>query len=255
MSEATATFHSPPRVRVPLLEVEVTPLSAQETAQLILDRVNAGTGAVIGNLNLHGAYVFHTDEKFRRFCELSDVVLVDGAPIAWLGRIPTSLRVGSTDWLDALMPTAVGLEIVAIGGSEEAARGAERYMRERYPAVGWTGIDGYNGRQPRDEFHARVRKADVVLVGLGMPLQERWLLENRDLLAGKVVANVGGCIDYYAGVQNLAPRWMGRLGIEWLYRLLRNPRRLAHRYLIEPFKLARILLARRRHRISRSGSP
>jgi N-acetylglucosaminyldiphosphoundecaprenol N-acetyl-beta-D-mannosaminyltransferase len=213
--------------------------------KLVLDRARSGDGAVIGNLNLHGAYVFHTDAEFRAYCESSDVILVDGAPIAWLGRIPTRLRVGSTDWLDAFMPVADGLSVLAVGGTKRAALATQHHMNEQFPRVRWRGIDGYRSRAVGPELRRQIEDADVVLVGMGMPLQERWILRNKDLLAGKVVANVGGCFDYYAGIQHLAPRWMGRMGLEWLYRLARDPRRLGHRYLVEPFKLIGVLIAQR----------
>lgn len=199
----------------------------------------------MGNLNLHGAYVFHTDSQFRDYCMRSDLLLVDGAPIAWAGRIPLRRRVGSTDWLEALMPLADGLNVLAIGGTTEAARGTERYMRATFPRVRWTGVDGFSSQEVGEVLREKIAAAQIILVGMGMPLQERWILRNEDLLKGKVVANVGGCFDYYAGVQHLAPRWMGRFGIEWIYRLLRDPRRLAHRYLIEPFKLTGLLMRRR----------
>lgn len=223
----------------------MTPLPASRIAAKVAENAQTGVGLVIGNLNLHGAYLFHTDDGFRDFCESADLVVVDGAPIAWAGRIPRRMRVGSTDWLDELMPVADGLRILAIGGTEEAARGAENHMRVQFPAVEWVGVNGYSSQEVGHELLAMINRAQIVLVGMGMPLQERWILRHRDLLTGKVVANVGGCFDYYAGVQRLAPRWMGRVGIEWLYRLARDPRRLAHRYFVEPFKLGRLLVARR----------
>ncbi|MCR2815875.1 WecB/TagA/CpsF family glycosyltransferase [Microbacterium jiangjiandongii] len=236
----------PARVRIPLFDVEVTPLTSSETVELILERVRSGQGLVIGNLNLHGVYVAHVDREFRQYCDASDLVLVDGAPVAMAAGLGPRYRVGSTDWLDELMPVAEGLRILAIGGTEASARGAQRHMTTKYPRVTWDAADGFSTHHISDDLRSRIEQAQIILVGMGMPQQERWLLSNSDLLRGKVVANVGGCIDYYAGTQRLAPRWTGKLGIEWLYRLLRDPRRLAHRYLIEPFKLVRILAAKKR---------
>lgn len=248
----------PARLPIPLLEVEVTPISARDTAALVVECAKAGSGLVVGNLNLHGVFVYHTDPDFREFCDSSDLVIVDGAPIAWAARVPTKLRVGSTDWLDLMMPFASGLRIVAIGGTEAAARGAERHMLRSFPAVEWVGVNGFAGSEVGPDLRAKIADAQIVLVGMGMPLQERWLLDNRYLLTHKVVANVGGCFDYYAGVQRLAPRWMGRVGMEWLYRLARDPRRLATRYLLEPLRLVRLLvarrIARRRHAAKKTGS-
>lgn len=245
-----ASIRLPAPVRVPILDVDVTPLSAEDTAELIMEYVRQGAGIVIGNLNLHGVYIFHTDSEFRDFCEWSDVILVDGAPIAWAARVPTALRVGSTDWLDALMPIAGDLRILAVGGTTSVSSGAERYFHHRFPAVQWVGVDGYSSHEVSQELRELIGRAQLVLVGMGMPFQEKWLLRNRELLSGKVVANVGGCFDYYAGAQHLAPRWMGRIGIEWLYRLVRDPRRLADRYLIEPFKLVGVLIKQRLARLT-----
>lgn len=240
----------PPRRPVPFLDVEVTPQSAAQVASLALTRARAHEGLVIGNLNLHGVYMFHTNAEFRAYCDSCDLVLIDGAPIAWAAGVGTGLRVGSTDWLDELMPAANGITILAIGGTPRSASAAEERMNREFPAVRWIGADGYNRATVSDALHAQIKSADIVLVGMGMPLQEGWLLANESLLEGKVVANVGGCIDYYAGTQHLAPRWMGRAGVEWIFRLARDPKRLAYRYLFEPLKLLAVLVARR---VARSG--
>ena len=72
---------------------------------------------------------------------------------------------------------------------------------------------------------------------MGMPRQERWIAENLDRLPDCVILSVGAAFDYEAGVQSAAPRWMGRAGLEWLYRLLHDPQRLFRRYCIEPWSL------------------
>jgi N-acetylglucosaminyldiphosphoundecaprenol N-acetyl-beta-D-mannosaminyltransferase len=86
---------------------------------------------------------------------------------------------------------------------------------------------------------------------MGMPRQEEWIAANRHLIGRGVFFPVGAAFDYEAGVQSAAPRWTGRLGVEWLYRLLSQPRRLAHRYLVEPWFLAPAALADVGARLSR----
>lgn len=220
-------------------------MSAEEVVNLIIKCAATPDGLVIANLNLHGVYLFHTDTEFAKYCKQADVVLIDGAPVAWAAGERMTNRVGSTDWLDALMPRASGLKILAIGGTPEASAGTEKHMREQFPNVVWNGIDGYTCHDLDEYLRAAVADSHIVLVGMGMPLQERWINRNRELLRNKVVANVGGCFDYYSKVQPLAPRWMGSYGLEWLYRLAHSPSRLAERYLIEPFRLARVLLKKR----------
>lgn len=89
---------------------------------------------------------------------------------------------------------------------------------------------------------------DILLVGMGMGRQERWVLENRDRLDVPVVAVCGACIEYFAGSVKTAPRWLGPLGLEWAFRLLSDPRRFAWRYLVEPW-LAIAFLVRPNSRV------
>ena len=85
----------------------------------------------------------------------------------------------------------------------------------------------------------------LLLVGMGMPLQERLASELRGSTRVPVIAAVGGAVDQISGAQSLAPRWVGRMGFEWLWRLASDPRRLTGRYVVEPVRLAGLLLTRR----------
>ena len=89
-----------------------------------------------------------------------------------------------------------------------------------------------------DEF-----KPHVLFVGMGMPRQEAWLLDHAQHLPPCVTFSVGAAFDYEAGVQRAAPRWMGRVGVEWLFRLAHDPRRLFARYCIEPWSLVPVIMA------------
>jgi N-acetylglucosaminyldiphosphoundecaprenol N-acetyl-beta-D-mannosaminyltransferase len=80
-------------------------------------------------------------------------------------------------------------------------------------------------------------RPDIVLVGMGMPRQEIWVLENQAKLGPCVTFTVGGAFDYEAGVQRPSPRWMGQVGMEWLFRLMVDPQRLFTRYCVEPWHL------------------
>ncbi|HEY0053078.1 MAG TPA: WecB/TagA/CpsF family glycosyltransferase, partial [Caulobacteraceae bacterium] len=80
-------------------------------------------------------------------------------------------------------------------------------------------------------------RPDVLMVGMGMPRQELWILDHFEALPDCVILPVGAAFDYEAGVQAAAPRWMGRLGLEWLFRLAHDPKRLFVRYCVEPWTL------------------
>lgn len=250
---AGSQMSSPVEVRrVPLrfFDAPVTPLTSTEVVTEIRSAIAEKRALRIANLNLHGLYVYETDGDFASYTRSAGLCLIDGWPVLRIVKPRdcrnSAYRVGSTDWLDELLPLADGLRIVAIGGAPDASLGAAQAIVSRYPAVTWTPIAGYgvDTAEMRVTISQAVESADIVLVGMGMPRQERWIEANHNILDGKVVANVGGCFDYYAGVQALAPRWMGRWGLEWAYRLCKSPRRLAYRYLVEPIRLLMIVIVK-----------
>jgi N-acetylglucosaminyldiphosphoundecaprenol N-acetyl-beta-D-mannosaminyltransferase len=233
-------------------------MRVDDVVELVTHAKQRGQGLWLGNLNLHGAYLYLKDETFADFCDRADVLLIDGWPIlaaASTRRRPltSDYRVGSTDWVDALLRGPHRLRIVAVGSDPATARRAAEHAAS-VSRCSWDAVDGYDfrhrpvGTESERPLGELLREADLVLVGLGMPKQEQWILENADDLRGKVVANVGGCFDYFGGKQSLAPRWLGPLRLEWAYRLLRDPRRLSHRYLVEPLLLTAALWRRNRQR-------
>lgn len=82
----------------------------------------------------------------------------------------------------------------------------------------------------------------VLMVGMGMPRQEYWILDNIEHIHTNAILTAGACMDYLAGAIPTPPRWMGKMGLEWLYRLLSEPKRLWRRYLVEPWFVAGLFL-------------
>lgn len=241
-------------VHLPLDLGKVTPMTAHDVAHWMAShkRDAAAPPTLLANLNLHALYLRETNADYRRFLSRARRVLIDGWPILVLARsagsdgLDSRYRVGSTDWLDELLTIDPELKVTAVGGTSATALRTKQAIDERTRSLSWTAVDGFAGARldANASLKESLESADVVLVGMGMPLQERWIAEHWELLNGAIVANVGGCFDYYAGEQKLAPRWMGRVGLEWAYRLAMNPRRLAKRYLVEPFHLAIAVLRR-----------
>jgi N-acetylglucosaminyldiphosphoundecaprenol N-acetyl-beta-D-mannosaminyltransferase len=135
-------------------------------------------------------------------------------------------------------------------GSHEAAL---ELLRSALPT--WTvgGVDGYGpvARNPGSLVDAIAEfSPDIVLLALGMPKQEAVLDSLLDQLPPAHYATVGGAVDYIAGFKPLSPRWLGRMGLEWAWRLVHEPRRLGRRYCIEPLHLLVLVL---KARIRRGG--
>ena len=246
-------------IEVAGLGLRVTPMTAAETAEWVV----GGEGKrLLLNHNLHSAFLYQKEPEFRDFYAGAERVLIDGAPILWLAQrnardgLGSSYRIGSTDWIDRLGDAAQAGRLMLYGASESSNQAAVSRLRHSLVGKGWQ-VEGMNGYVARDEAIAWLRRErpSVVIVGLGMPLQEEFLRGAWDELPDATYATVGGAIDYIAGSNALAPRWMGRLGIEWLWRLAHDPRRLAHRYLVEPFKLAWALITKERQRSERARVP
>jgi N-acetylglucosaminyldiphosphoundecaprenol N-acetyl-beta-D-mannosaminyltransferase len=243
------------RQQIPVLDVHATPLRVSELVAELNSYIAEGSTRTVLGHNLHSVTLALSNDGFRRLYEESDVVLLDGAPVLWLwgrtgnadGRV-MDYRLGSTDWLPALDQVRGLDRIAVIGAGPEANAGAVRRLEAIVPGARVSGFPG-EGWGPALEEAAVAwlhrEQPQLVLLGLGMPLQEEVLQRRLGDMPPAVYCAVGGAIEQLAGVQKLAPRWLGRMGLEWAWRLLLHPRRVAYRVLGEPWVLLWLLAARR----------
>jgi N-acetylglucosaminyldiphosphoundecaprenol N-acetyl-beta-D-mannosaminyltransferase len=241
---------TPPLARHHLLGVWVDGFTVETFFALIRARIAERRPCVIGHHNLHSVYLYHHDPEMKAFyTQMAEFVFIDGMPLALWGRLlglglSRANRFTSVDWLPPLMEmcAAEGLRVFYLGGRPGVAeRGAER-LRERFPALALATAHGYF--DPDDDAANRAIlaeieawKTDLLLVGMGMPRQERWILRWRAVVTAPVIVPVGAALDYVAGAIPTPSRQASRWGLEWLLRLLAEPRRLGNRYLIEPWFL------------------
>jgi N-acetylglucosaminyldiphosphoundecaprenol N-acetyl-beta-D-mannosaminyltransferase len=192
----------------------------------------------------------------------------DGQPLVWalhaLGH-PRATRIYGPDLMAAFCARAArtGTPMFLYGGrTEEALALLERRLRERFPGIQIVG--GYS--PPFRELSAGEERsvieaidssgASVVWVGTGQPKQEKWMLHMRPLLAAPLLVGVGAAFDFHAGLVSQAPVWMQRNGLEWTYRLSREPRRLWWRYArYNPLFVICFLQQYLRHRINSRAGP
>lgn len=231
-----------------ILGVTLTPISAKAVCEAIRDR-KPNAMQLILNHNLHSVYLYHRFGWFRDFYASADLIVVDGWPVLrtldW--RLPASLRIGSTDWLEELLSCdefESDLRIFVLGSDPATNQEAISHIASSPNVSAVVGHHGYFAETSLPEILDQILNfsPDLVLVGMGMPRQE----EIVRAFEGRVhasIATVGGAIDYLAGASPLSPRVFGRLGLEWAWRLAHAPRRLGRRYLVEPFELALLLAA------------
>ena len=231
------------------------------TGEGLLDRIDVAIlrrqRITIASLNLHGIYVYFTDSAFRALHQDDQTLIrIDGMSIIMLAGLSRSSlhrehRIAWIDLLPHLVDRAVDApwRVFYLGGEPDVLEAGLRKLRGLWPALQVDGCDGHFSTSARsldnEQILARIEmfRPDILLVGMGMGRQERWIVENRARLDVPVVAVCGACIEYFAGRVQTAPRWLGQIGLEWSYRLLSNPRRFAWRYLVEPWLAITLLLA------------
>jgi N-acetylglucosaminyldiphosphoundecaprenol N-acetyl-beta-D-mannosaminyltransferase len=256
--------------RIALLGAEVDLVTPAEVMDAIAGFVAAGRGAVIANHNAHSLYLLRREPQLAAFYRAADLIEIDSRPMILWGRLlglPVHGRHRCTylDWRGDFWGLAEqkGWRVFYLGGAPGVAQAGAERLRARWPGLQLAVHDGYFDARVEAEENlgvvAQIRAfdPDVVLVGMGMPRQESWIHDNRTAFRRGVFLPVGAALDYEAGVQSAAPRWLGPLGLEWLYRLATQPRRLAFRYLVEPWSLLPAMVGDvgARLRRGRRGSP
>jgi len=244
------------RERVKLLGQPVDLVRPEEVLHQVDTWVSEGRKAVVANHNLNSLNLIRRNPAMAAFYERADLVEVDSTPLIAFARAlgvhgRTFHRCTYLDWRDHFWSLAdrKGWRVLYLGGAPGVAETARQRLMTLYPSAIIAVRDGYFDATPGSAANASVLagiaafKPHILFVGMGMPRQEVWIGQNLDALPDSVIFSVGAAFDYEAGVQDAAPRWMGPLGIEWLYRLVRDPERLAKRYLIEPWGLADLIVA------------
>jgi N-acetylglucosaminyldiphosphoundecaprenol N-acetyl-beta-D-mannosaminyltransferase len=235
-----------------VLGVSVDAVTRDELLDEVATAITGGRGHLVANHHLHSARLIRDDPPMRDFYAAADTIVIDGMPLVWFGRalghrLERRHRITCVDSIPALLARAAtsGWSTYVLASAPDVHDRGMAVVRDRFPGLDVQGHHGWfeMGSADDDRVLAEICAArpDLLLVGMGMPRQERWLSARlRELRAADVgvVVTVGGWLDYEAGARATPPRWMGRLGFEWLARLVDEPRRLGHRYLVEPWALA-----------------
>jgi N-acetylglucosaminyldiphosphoundecaprenol N-acetyl-beta-D-mannosaminyltransferase len=197
------------------------------------------------------------DPELRRIIGRCDLVNVDGMPVVWASRLlgtPLKERVAGIDLFEALMERAAarGWRVFLLGAREEVVAGVKQVYEKRYPGIVVAGHrNGYwkPEEEPAVADQVRAARADLLFVAISSPQKERFLGRWQSHMKVPFAMGVGGTFDVAVGKVSRAPRWMQRAGLEWSWRVLQEPRRMARRYLVDDMAffamLARELVVRR----------
>lgn len=248
---------SSPRVGLYYGRVWVDALTFDGALDAFEALVKAGRGGRVYTPNIDHVVLAEQDPRFAKAYARADLSFADGMPLVALSRLRSVAlpeKVSGSDFVLPLMERAAaqGWRVYLLGGVEGVADAAAASLLTRYPKLQIVGrdpafIDLAAPPSQRAAEIARIVAArpDIVLVALGAPKQEIWIDEVAAGVAPAVLIGVGASLDFLAGTSVRAPRWMSRVGLEWLHRLAQDPKRMVQRYLVRdaafPVILARQL--------------
>lgn len=243
---------SPRRVRIGGVPIDA--LTLEEAIDAVDQLVARRRGGSVFTPNVDHIVLCQDDAALRAAYQAASLSLVDGMPVLWASRLlgrPLPEKVSGSDLVVPLARhgAARGWKFFLLGGAPGVAERAKKRLEDDIEGIRVVGtlapsIDMRARSATRADVVGVVRDsgADVVFVGLGAPKQELWIHESVEALRPAVMLGIGATLDFLAGAVPRAPAWMSRGGLEWLYRLAREPRRLWKRYLVRDPRFVAVLI-------------
>lgn len=232
-------------MRVSICDVGIDVLSFSEVVDQIVSHIKLGSKPeYVVTPNAQHVVLVQQDSRFRDIYQKAFLSVPDGVPLLWAARIlgsPLRGRVNGTDLFEKLCATAAdqNLRVFLFGGRPGAAESAVKKLKLCHPNLAIAGI--YCPRYGFEKDIAECSKISqlikeanphILFVGLGAPKQEYWIEENYQSLGVPVSIGIGGSFELTSGLLPRAPKWMQSIGLEWFFRLLKEPKRLWQRYLV-----------------------
>ena len=224
-----------------ILGVPFDNVTTDQTLETISGMIASRKPHYIATANVDFTALAMYDEELRRILLDAHLVVCDGMPLVWASRwLGNALpeRVAGSDLVPKLLTIATekNWSVYFLGGQEEVAQKAIQKVREGHPKLRIAGMlsPPFKPLQEMDHIgicaQIRATDPDLLFVSFGCPKQEKWIAMNYQRAGAPVTIGVGATIDFLAGRMKRAPRWMQLTGLEWLFRLLQEPRRLFKRY-------------------------
>lgn len=229
-------------MKVKIAGIGVDSYSFDDAVQIILKHIAADKEPqYIVTPNAQHVVLVQNDLVFKQVYEKAFLVVPDGVPLLWVARLlntPLQGRVNGTDLFERLCEVAAnyGLKVFFLGGRAGAAVKASEVLKSRYSELDATtycppyGFESNAIELRRINDAIKAATPDILFVGLGTPKQEKWISQNYQQLNVPISIGIGGSFDLVSGMIQRAPKIMQKMGLEWFFRLLIEPRRLWKRY-------------------------
>ena len=236
--------------RFRVLDVGVSELTMDEAVRRVEGWVSRRDRVYVNVCTTDTVLKCHDDARLAAIVEGAGMATPDGMPLVWIGRAKGFAvdRVYGPDLMLRVIGQGGGLRHYFYGATEQTLVRLQERLSTSFPGMSVVGTYAPPFRPLREDEVGVIANAinaarpDVVWVGIGTPRQDFWMAQFRPLLDVPVLIAVGAAFDFHAGMVHQAPRWMMGIGMEWLFRLLMDPRRLWRRYLIGNVRFVGLLL-------------
>lgn len=240
--------------RTGLLNIEIDNITMSEALDRIDELIRGDRNAYVVTPNVDHLLQVEHDVRMRKIYDEADLILTDGKPLMWFAKwfgAPVREKISGSDLFPALCGRAAlkGYRMFFLGAAEGVAREAARRLTARFPGltVAGTYSPPYGFEKDAEETDRiidmiRGARPDILIVALGCPKQELFMHAYRDRLCVPVSLGLGASIDFEAGTLKRAPRWMSEHGLEWMYRMYREPRKISKRVFRDAFGIIPIIV-------------
>lgn len=244
--------------RMRLMNTEIDNLTMDETLDAIDSLIKEDNCSYVVTPNVDHIVQLEKDEELKRVYENASLILTDGKPLIWISnwyKTPIKEKISGSDLFPRVCDLAAkkGYTMYLLGAAEGVADKAAKNLMNKYKGLNIVGTYSPPFGFEKDKLELKkierqIQKVhpDILIVGLGCPKQEKYMYHHCKELDVPISFGLGASIDFEAGNIKRAPRWMSEHGLEWLYRITQDPKRLAKRYLVDDMKIIRIARKYRR---------
>jgi len=241
---------------------EINNISLRMAIETIATFIAERTPQYVVTPNVDHIVSLQDDQQFKEVYRNAALVLCDSMPLLWASRIlgtPLKEKISGSDLFPRVCEIASkrGWRLFFLGGREGAAAKAAVILQERYPGLQVVGTYcppfGFEHDEKENRKIVEMIKAtklDIIFVGLGAPKQEKWIYQYKDQYQVPVSIGIGASFEFVSGMVKRAPVWMQKVGLEWFWRLMMEPRRLWRRYLLRDISFLGLLM---RQKFSHEG--
>lgn len=244
--------------RMRLMNTEIDNLTMDETLDAIDSLIKEDNCSYVVTPNVDHIVQLEKDEELKRVYENASLILTDGKPLIWISnwyKTPIKEKISGSDLFPRVCELAAkkGYTMYLLGAAEGVADKAAKNLMDKYKGLNIVGTYSppFGFEKDKVELKKIERQIqevhpDILIVGSGCPKQEKYMYHHCKELDVPISFGLGASIDFEAGNIKRAPRWMSEHGLEWLYRITQDPKRLAKRYLVDDMKIISIARKYRR---------